>query len=473
MNNHSPKQVDFREWHSLFQSVPDNLVENTRYYRHLPEAEWSQYLFPPSTHAVYGNRLLRKLKYDNSQAALRLWGFVLSEGERIYRARQAGMKVVAVMGDLGAITPLIYSFPNTVAFYPDCLWWTPFLMDSRVLFDEAATCGLGEDCCFVRAALGGFSKRAYFPQPDLNIGTVGATCDDMAAVMSEVEYLGYDIHYFELPHRDDFNHDHLKKFLAGQYRQICAKLEEVTGHAFELETFKKTIKKVNQLRECIADIKQNVGVEDFQSTQNDGIENFQSIPMGALELLNVEFAALSYYGDLDECLDVLVEMRETVEYRANRKLGYEGQNIRLVWVTPPADPLLMNYIENLGGRVVGSEYVINQTTPLFRMEGDPFEILAEAHLSASLMGTTKFRTDLILDQVEKSKAEGVIISGIFGSTHCPYETIPIVEALRSKGIPTLAFDVVGPGKIHTQSQIFNRMEAFMESLHTRRRLRGR
>jgi len=195
--------------------------------------------------------------------------------------------------------------------------------------------------------------------------------------------------------------------------------------------------------------------------------------MGALELLNVEFAALSYYGDLDECLDVLVEMRETVEYRANRKLGYEGQNIRLVWVTPPADPLLMNYIENLGGRVVGSEYVINQTTPLFRMEGDPFEILAEAHLSASLMGTTKFRTDLILDQVEKSKAEGVIISGIFGSTHCPYETIPIVEALRSKGIPTLAFDVVGPGKIHTQSQIFNRMEAFMESLHTRRRLRGR
>jgi benzoyl-CoA reductase/2-hydroxyglutaryl-CoA dehydratase subunit BcrC/BadD/HgdB len=478
----NPRQIDFREWHRLFQKVPEELVENTRYFRDLPNAEWSQYLFPPSTHVVSGNRLLRKLKFDNSLASLRLWGFVMSEGERIYRAKQAGKKVIAVMGDLGAVTPLVYSFPNTVAFYPDCLWWTPFMMESKVLFDEAAKFGLGEDCCFVRAALGAYSKKAYFPKPDLCIGTVGATCDDMNAVMSEVEFLGYDIHYFELPHRHDKPQDvkRLKVFLSGQYEGLSAKLEHVTGHEFDLTRFEETISKVNRMRGAISDLKGMLGGAgsplDSCVRRNDGrgsrrIDRRNA--MGGIEMLNVEFAPLSYYGDLDECIDVIEDVRDTVKSRQTRSVGYPDQDIRLVWVTPPADPQLMNYIEGLGGMIVGSEYLINQTTPQILENGDPFDSLAESHLSGSLMGSMGYRTQLVIDQIEKSNAEGVIISGVFGSSHCPYETTPIVDAVRKKGIPVLAIDVVAPGKIMMQSQIFNRMEAFMESLKAARRYRGR
>ncbi|NQS98000.1 MAG: 2-hydroxyacyl-CoA dehydratase [candidate division Zixibacteria bacterium] len=453
-----PRQIDFREWHRFFKKIPEETVEETRYYRHLPNAEWSQYLFPPSTHMVYGNRLLRKLLFDNSPAALRLWGFVLSEGERIYRARQAGMKVVAVMGDLGAVTPLVYSFPDTIAFYPDCLWWTPFLMESRVLFDEAAEYGLGDDCCFVRAALGAFSKKAYFPRPDLSIATVGATCDDMAAVISEAELIGNEIHYFELPHRNDIesDFDDLKNFLAEQYRELSARLEDITGSGFSREHFRQTVKKVNRLRWLIAECKRLCG---------DGEKN----PMGAVEMMDIEFSALSYYGDLKECLAVLEGSHTEIALRRARGKGYSGQDIRLLWLTPPADPLLLNYAEELGGRIVGTEYIINQTTPLFNEEGDPFEILAENQLQASLMGSSDFRVKLILNELEKSRAEGAIISGVFGSSHCPYETVPIVNALRNAGIPTLAFDVVAPGKKRMQSQVFNRMEAFIESLRARRK----
>ena len=453
-----PRQIDFREWHRIFKQVPQETVEETRYYRHLPNAEWSQYLFPPSTHIVYGNRLLRKILFDNSPAALRLWGFVLSEGERIYRARQAGMKVVAVMGDLGAVTPLVYSFPDTIAFYPDCLWWTPFLMESRVLFDEAAEYGLGDDCCFVRAALGAFSKKAYFPRPDLSIATVGATCDDMAAVISEAEFIGNEIYYFELPHRNDIESDNnkLKIFLAEQYRELSARLEDITGSGFSCEHFRQTVKKVNRLRWLIAECKRLCA---------DGEKN----PMGAVEMMNIEFSALSYYGDLEECVAVLEDFHTEIELRMMGGKGYSGQDLRLLWLTPPADPLLLNYAEELGGRIAGTEYIINQTTPLFREEGDPFEILAENQLQASLMGSSDFRVKLILDELEKSRAEGAIISGVFGSSHCPYETVPIVNALRNAGVPTLAFDVVAPGKKRMQSQVFNRMKAFMESLSARRK----
>ncbi len=452
-----PCQIDYREWHRLFLTIPPDLVESTRYYQHLPDAAWSQYLFPPSSYAVYGSRLLRKLKFDNSLSALRLWGFALSEGERIYRARQAGMRVVAVMGDLGAVTPLIYSFPNVVAFYPDCLWWTPFLMESRILFDEAGKYGLGEDCCFVRAALGAFSKQAYFPCPDLCLGTVGATCDDMAALMGEVERLGHDIHYFELPHRSDnpVDRERLIGFLAGQYADLCVKLERTLSCRFNPKAFKRTVEKINRLRGGIADLKRLVA----------GAERN---PMGAAEMMNIEFAALSYYGDLDECLTVLEDLRDTVRRRVEYGEGYEGQELRLMWITPPADPLLLNYAEELGGRVVGSEYVINQSKPQINTVGEPFRSLAEAHVEGSLMGTTGFRTQLALREAKACRAEGAIISGVFGSTHCPYETAPIINAFRAEGFPTLAFNVVTPGKIRMQSQIYNRLEAFLEALRARR-----
>ncbi|MFH1733578.1 MAG: 2-hydroxyacyl-CoA dehydratase [bacterium] len=455
------KQINYRQWHELFKEIPDERVKNTRYYHHLPDAEWSQYLFPPSTHAVYGNRLLRKLKFDNSPAALRLWGFVLSESERIYRARQAGMKVVAVVGDLGAITPLVYSFPDTVAFYPDCLWWTPFLMESRVLFNEAGQLGMGEDCCFVRAALGAFSKRAYFPKPNLIIGTVGATCDDMAAVMSGTEFIGNDVYYLELPARDTIpgNQQRQLSFLADRYREVATRLEAVTGHSFSEDRLHETVGKVNLIRSLISEVK------DLAATTGPN-------PMGGMEMMNVEFAALSYYGDLEECTAVLGAFRDEMKARVEQQNGYPDQPLRIVWVTPPADPILQNYAEDLGARIVGSEYVINQSTPALKTEGDVFENLAEGQLAGSLMGSSRFRVDLVVDQVRRAKADGVIISGIFASTHCPYETRPIIDAVRKEGVPVLAFDVVAPGKKQLQSQIYNRMEAFIESLRMRRSRRA-
>ena len=452
------KQIDFREWHELFKKAPDEAVEDTRYFRHLPEAEWSQYLFPPSTHNVYGNRLLGKLKFDNSLASLRMWGYVMSEGERIYRARQAGMKVAAVMGDLGAVPPLIYSFGRVAVFYPDCLWWTPFMMESRVLFEEAGELGLGDDCCFVRASLGAFSKRAYFPKPDVAVATIGATCDDMAAVISEAEFLGNEIFYFELPHRDDFSIDQsrMKEFLTGQYRRLTEKLKEVFQTEFSEVSFFRTVKKVNRVRSLIREMKNILAEAEFN-------------PMGGVEMMNAEFAALSYYGDLDECILCLRDMRDEMLRRKEAGEGYSGQEVRILWITPPADPLLMNYIEGLGGRIVGSEYLINQTTPLIAESGDPCEALAGAHLAGSLMGSSDYRVESIIHELERTKAEGAIISGVFGSSHCPYETRPIMDALRKRGIPVLSFDVVAPGKKKLQSQIFNRMEAFMEALKRRKR----
>ena len=135
----------------------------------------------------------------------------------------------------------------------------------------------------------------------------------------------------------------------------------------------KKINKINQRRSLIANIKKLV---------QDAVHN----PMGALELMNVEFSALSYYGDQNENLLVIQDIHNCIRNRVEKKWGYAGQDLKIIWVTPPADPLLMNYAETLGCSVVGSEYLINQTTPLFTTGGDPFRALADAQLQGSLMG---------------------------------------------------------------------------------------
>ena len=471
-----PERINSSEWHRLFKQIPDEFIDYYRYYRTAGKTDWNTYLFPPSSFLIYGSRYLRKLKFDNSLASLRLWGFLMSESERLYRARQIGKKIVANMGDLGAIPPLVYSFENAVPFYPDCYWWTPFLNESNVLFDEAKRKGIGEDCCFVRAALGAFSKLAYFPKPDLNIGATGASCDDMAAVMQLIERLGHKIHWFELVHRKDRSPTYknlefsenksnsleyqngLKDFFIEEFKYLIPLLEKATGLVYNKEKLRNMIHKVNGMRNLIYEIKEVTFLSEKQT-------------LPALEIMNIEFMALAGYSDLNEALDILIHMRDTVKDRSEKGEGIsENNSIPIFWVTPPADPLLLNYMEDLGGRLAGTEFVINQALFPLIIEDDPIESLAGGLINGSLIGTSKARADQIIKQAKKYNAEGVIISNIFASSHCASETYIIKREIREKlNLPVLSFDVVSPGKRQMQNQIFNRMSAFFELLKERRK----
>ncbi len=471
-----PERINSGRWHDLFKEIPEEFVNSYRYYRSAGETDWNTYLFPPSSFLIYGSRYLRKLKFDNSLASLRLWGFMLSESERLFRARQTGKKIVANMGDLGAIPPLVYSFENAVPFYPDCYWWTPFLNESTVLFDESKRLGIGENCCFVRAALGAFSKLAYFPAPDLNIGAAGASCDDMAGVMQLIDRLGHKINWFEIPHRRDYRpylrknkfsqtlshsveyQTHIKDFLKKEFESLIPLLEKTTGEKFSEEKLKKSIKKTNVLRKQIADIKHLT----FTAPAS---------PLPALEVMNIEFMALAGYSDPEEAVDILKHLKNLIKERIELSESHISQDaVRIIWVTPPADPLLLNYMEDLGGRLVGTEFVINQALfPLDTVDGS-MDALADGMLNGSLMGSSGARAEEIINQAEKYSAEGIIVSNIFASSHCATETFIIKEKIRDRlNLPVLVFDVVEPGKKQNQSQILNRMAAFFELLKERRK----
>jgi len=458
-------RVTFDQWLDLFDRVPDELIERYHYYGN-GEA-WSKYLFPPQTFSIYGARHLRRLKFDNSLAALRMWGFVQNETERLFRARQTGRRVIATMGDLGAVPVIVNSFPGCVAFYPDCIWWTPFVMESRVLFDAAAELGIGDATCFSRAALGAFSKHSYFPDPDLVIASTGASCDDYSGVEQLVESFAPDMLWVEEPLRGEcrMSNDECRmggaserqaliEFLKREYERVVERMEKLTGHAITEVELREGVRRANRVRNLVARLRDLA---------------FRHAALAALEMMVVEFGNLHYYSDMGEWTAVLEHLLGTAGGRAR-----EGERVlpedalRVVWVTPPADPLLLTYVEDAGARVMGTEYVINQALEIMDESKPPLEAIAESFMAASLIGTSGQRAKSVIRQARERQAEGVIISGILGGSHCAMETRLISDIVKQElDLPALEFDVA-PASNEIGRQLQTRIDAFLEVLRSRR-----
>lgn len=472
-----PARVGYAERNMLHRRVPDELIQRFRYYRDA-EAEWSTYLFPPASFAVYGSRYLKRLKFDNSLASLRLWGFMMTEGERLFRARQCGKKVIACLADLGGVPPIVYAAGNAVAFYPDCFWWTPFYMESRVLFDAAAQLGMGEECCFSRASLGAFHKRAYFPTPDLCIAGSGASCDDFASVAQLAQSLtGQRVLWYEIPARiepqecspvsrlsfrrthegDTVYPTHVHEFLVSEYRRVLEAVEEVCGRRITDDDLDDSIRRANRLRRTVRRIRELAYGAD-------------PCPLPALEAMNAEFSVLHGYSDPDECQRVLDHLLHTVEERVRRGEGVvPADAVRVAWVGPPADMRLLNLLEDMGARVAGTEYMINQSLSVISEEMPPLQALADCFLNASLIGSCAFRARKAVSEARRYRAEGIIVSGVVGGSHCVAEE-RIVRRMAEQeiGIPTLYIDVPFPLD-EPSGQVRTRMEAFIELLRARRR----
>lgn len=476
-------RVGFDEWLDLFERVPDELISRYRYFRTRTDrpAPWATYLFPPQLFAVYGCRHLKRLKFDNSLAALRLWGFVQNETERLFRARQLGLKVVATMGDLGAVPVIVNAFPGCVAFYPDCTWWTPFVMESNVLLDAAAELGIGEATCFSRAALGAFAKHSYFPDPALVIASTGATCDDYSSVESRVATLVPETLWVEVPMRADpracrgcatgravtassgVEYDTAARdLLVEEYRRVVERLENLTGHTLTAADLDRSIELANRVRSLTREI-------------SELAYGHGALP--ALEMMVVEFGCLHGYSDLAEWAEVLEHLCDTARRRVETgDLPLDRDALRIAWCSPPADPLFLCAVEDRGCRVVATEYLINQA--LEAIAADSRQLTADSRaglsavaasfLAASLIGSSRQRAASLIQRARAQRAEGVIVSGVLGGSHCAMESRPIAEEVRAGlGVPVLEFDILAPAR-EVNRQIETRIAAFLEVVRGRR-----
>ncbi|MGQ9708390.1 MAG: 2-hydroxyacyl-CoA dehydratase [bacterium] len=365
-----------------------------------------------------------------------------------------GKRVIAVMGDLGPLAVIVSSFPDCVPFYPDCWWWTPFAMESKVLLDAAATFGIGEASCFSRAALGAFAKHNYFPDPDLIFAATGASCDDYSGVESLVAKLTGRVIWVETPLRSRGQTKQLTRLLVEEYHRVVSALEELTGTPLTEQMLKDGIRRANRVRYLTSRLRELA---------------YKECALPALETMMIEFGCLHYYSDITEWTAILEHLLTTAEFRFENSLPVlNPANLRIAWFTPPADPLLLSFVEDRDARLVGTEYVINQALSIIDDSLPGLVAIAQTTLAGSLNGTSAERAGFLNAQAKVRQAEGVIVSGILGGSHCAMESKLIAENIkRQLDIPILEFDVAPPSK-EIDRQTVNRIEAFLELLRSRR-----
>ncbi len=430
------------------------------------------YAGPLSRHVADGDHRLLKLRFDNSPAALRLWNFLLTEEERLHKARAAGKQIVGTMKDLGTVPVMAYSFDNMIAFYPDGAWWIPCVMElSDGLFDIAGSLGVDESFCPVRAMLGAFVTGEHFPIPDMLICSVGATCDDFSAIAQRLEGLGHPIFWWEIPHRRScepgeeivglpggFHAPMCQiEFVKSELQRVRKALEELAGEQLDDEKLSVGIREANRVRGYLSDLR-------FLAF------TAEPCPIPALEMLIAEMLAIHFCSDRRETAAVLKELLDEVNTRIRAGAGVlEAGAAKIFWVNPVADLQVMNLLEDCGGRVCGTEYLFSHALDAIAEDVPPLEALAQMALADPMAGSSIDRAQRILADIRRFGAEAVLISRIPGASHCALEGQAIAEVIHCKlDIPVLEIEV--PSLTDSmRPTVRTRLEALVETVRERRK----
>jgi hypothetical protein len=414
---------------------------------------------------------LEQLRFDNSPAALRLWNFLLTENERLRQARADGDKIVGTMKDLGTVPVMAYALPGVRAFYPDGAWWTPCLMEgSDKLLQQAEALGIDASFCPVRAMLPAFVNGEHFPKPDLLICSTGAVCDDFSAIAQRLEHLGHPILWWEMPRRRQPASGETACALPGnltapkiqvdcvraELQRVGQALGELAGKTLDDHCLAAGIRAANQVRQLLAALRETV-------------YSAPAAPLPALEMLVAEMFALHFCSDRGESIAVLGGLLDEVQTRIRQNQCVIGADaVRVFWVNPVADLRAMNLLEELGGRICGSDYMFTHALDLIPENLPPLEALARAALADPMVGPTADRAARIIRECQAGRAEAIVISRIPGASHCAREGEIIREiARREIGIPVIELEIP-PVCDALLPALGSRLQALMEMLKAKR-----
>ncbi|MBN1980446.1 MAG: 2-hydroxyacyl-CoA dehydratase [Chitinivibrionales bacterium] len=469
------ERISSRQWQERMGSIPQSYLDQCRFLRSIVPGGIS-YLRSPFEFACHGDRLLNSLKFDGGLASLRLWSFLFTEKERLFLAKERGWTIFAAMKDLGQVPIITYSLPNSLTFYADEVWWAPCFSQEPHLLEKAAQLGATDELCYVRAALGAYKSNDYFPPPDLSFAGVGSCCDDFSAVMQLIEWQGYAIHWWEIPTRLDQSNttatmvfkrtfaaqspyqESAVRFLVQQYRGIVEKIETQFGCTLTETMLHRSIASFNKLRSQIRQLR-------------DSVYSAKRPPLPGLEMLLAEFIAIHACSDPWEAPAVLDDLLTMVRKRSKNNespFASDEEPLRIFWVTPPTDAAIVTVVEDRGGCICGSDYMISHAFLPIDESKPALEAIAENYMDDVMIGSSRFRAARIVAEARRYHAEGVLITGIFGASHCPYEEQVITKAVREQlQIPVLSFDVpYTPGQV--SEQVITRIEGFLELLRSLR-----
>jgi benzoyl-CoA reductase/2-hydroxyglutaryl-CoA dehydratase subunit BcrC/BadD/HgdB len=241
-------------------------------------------------------------------------------------------------------------------------------------------------------------------------------------------------------------------FVERQLSQVRAAFEHRVGQALDDDQLRAGIRRANDVRRRLRAIRQLT----FTAP---------ACPLPALELLIAEMLAIHFCSDQQEAGRVLDDLLEETRRRVLAGTGVLPTGAaRVYWVNPVADLRVMNLLEDLGGRVCGTEYMISHAIEPIPEDVPPMTALARMALADPMVGSPLERAERICAEALQWNCEAVVVSRIPGASHCALEAPMIADLVRSRlGVPVVDLEVPSLSDA-LEPALCNRLEALIETV---------
>lgn len=324
-----------------------------------------------------------------------------------------------------------------------------------------------KSCSLVKATLGMLSTQAEaVPRVGkLDLVVNPTTCDQKKKASAMVEEMGYQVYDLELPPAKESEESRL--YWQRSVRNFAKQLSRVTGKKLTRKNLKAAMARSARAQSA------------FRTLHN--LRKSQPAPFLGKDAFLVTNAF--FFDDIERWTVAVERLNE--ELQARQQSGFQAAQRkapRIVFTgSPPIFPNLKLplLIEESGGIVVADE-TCSANRMLYDMTAvdewrlyDMVDALADRYFkpcTCPIFTRNDDRQRRLLDLVESFSADGVVYQAFAGCHVYEMEQRSIAEALQAKGIPMLYVETdYSPDDM---GQLSTRIEAFLESIKTKKRRRA-
>ncbi|HIH43759.1 MAG TPA: 2-hydroxyacyl-CoA dehydratase [Candidatus Methanoperedenaceae archaeon] len=282
-------------------------------------------------------------------------------------------------------------------------------------------------------------------------------CSDVAYLVEKhrSSQRSYPLQLIDYPINNQVNKEWAVEYFASNLKRLIASILNITSAGMTEDGLKEEIKLHNKMRRLALDIHElwwSANIPPTNSTDFNNIRIFGNDPCGV--------SAIS-------AISILEETKQEVHERIKNSIkgaGLTDDPVRLFACGSCVSPN-PTVVDRAGGVVVGKDDWLSGLYIEVKENGNPYGNLAKANLSISYEQPIEVRALWTVEQIKKSKADGMIFMHQWGCNYQSAVSRMVADIVKEKaGIPTLVIEVDELDKAEALEQSQNRVESFIEML---------
>ena len=315
-------------------------------------------------------------------------------------------------------------------------------------------------CPLVKATVGHFASGNFSDKPDIVFSPT--TCDQKTKAGATIESFGYKIFDVGFPRTKESEAS--REYWRRSVKQFAVELSKFQGKKLTRSNLEASIKKIGYAQSLYHKL------TEFRKLQN--------VPILGLDIFLVTNAF--FFDKIDNWIDATEHLIKELENRVKEDIKVASKiSPRIVYTGSP--PIFPNYkipqlIEQSDGIIVADETcssnrMFNDMVAVDEWNMyDMLDSISDKYLKACtcpIFTKNDDRIRRVIQLVKLYNADGVVYQAFAGCTVYEMEQRSVLEAMEKEGIPILYLESdYSPSQ---GGQLSTRIEAFIESLKTRRR----